>query len=277
MSDLNTAPETQSLGQPESDQAAVSVSDQTPVVESGQAEAQRDATIGQAESTHQVVDSFFDPSKLPDELKGVYKQMQAAYTKKTQTLAQQRQKVEAYDAFMQDPISNMQRVAGQYGMTLTRAQAQAAVQAQAETESEWQPKTWDDVLSKAEERAMEKIMQKLGPVVQNVQAMQAGNIENQLNTIDPNWRIYEEDMRGTIQRHPTLVNDVSLLYRMSVPEDVYTGRAVQQALKKFENKARSATVGSKSDTPRSAPAFRKVGSFSEAVEEAKRMLSEHGR
>lgn len=53
-------------------------------------------------------DSFFDPNTVPDELKPAYKQMQAAFTKKTQEIAEARkeaeairQKAEAYDKYQQ--------------------------------------------------------------------------------------------------------------------------------------------------------------------------------
>lgn len=115
-------------------------------------------------------------------------------------------------------------------------------------------KTWDEVVQKAEERAASKIMAQLQPIISNVQKMQANSIENQLNSIDANWRVYEDDMRQNLQRHPTLVNDVGMLYRLSVPEEVYTSRAVQAALSKFESKARQAAVGSKRKPPRSSSA-----------------------
>lgn len=53
-------------------------------------------------------DSFFDPNTVPEELKGAYKQMQAAFTKKTQEIAQAkseaesvRQKADAYSKYEQ--------------------------------------------------------------------------------------------------------------------------------------------------------------------------------
>jgi len=52
--------------------------------------------------------------------------MQAAFTKKMQGLSGDRQKIEAYNQFMQDPIGQMQQVAKQYGYSLTRAEAAAA-------------------------------------------------------------------------------------------------------------------------------------------------------
>lgn len=60
---------------------------------------------GQAPSGSTEPPSFsegsFDPNSLPDDLRPVYRQMQAAYTQKTQSLAQQRKEAEAAMAFMQ--------------------------------------------------------------------------------------------------------------------------------------------------------------------------------
>jgi hypothetical protein len=278
MSDQITAPETQNAGQPVSAPAGTAgTTEQTPASASGQAQDLRDSGTGQAVSSAPDSDAFFDPTKLPDELKGAYKQMQAAYTRKSQELARQRQKIDAYDSFSRDPIGSLQQLATQYGMSLTRAEAKQVVQRAGGDGDEWQPKTWDDVLAKAEERAEARLMQKFAPLMQNVQRMQANSIEQQLDSIDPHWRVYEDDMRRTIQEHPSLVKDVGKLYRLSVPEEVYTSRAVQAAIKKMESKGRQANVGSKTETPRSMPATRKVSSFQEAVDEAKRMLSEQGR
>src|SRR5574340_1187189 len=63
--------------------------------------------------------TFFDPSAIAEELKPAYKQMQAAFTKKMQALSGERQKIEAYNQFMADPIGQMQQVAKQYGYSLT--------------------------------------------------------------------------------------------------------------------------------------------------------------
>lgn len=50
------------------------------------------------ETVSENQDSFFDPNTVPEELKPAYKQMQAAFTKKTQEAAQQRKEAEALRA-----------------------------------------------------------------------------------------------------------------------------------------------------------------------------------
>jgi len=229
-------------------------------------------------------DSFTDPSELPPELQTHYKRMQGAFTKKMQKLSQQeqtqRQKLEAYDAFATDPVGSMQRMAAQYGYRMSRADAQQALQdaqqqpaAQGDTQ-QWQPQTWDEVLARAEERAERRILERLAPVLGNVQEMRAQTIERQLDEIDPEWRTYEDDMRTNIQTHPTLVKDVAKLYRLSVPDEVIERRATQKALKKFESKAASSKPSASTGPARTAESPPTVNSFDDAVRVAKQMLAQ---
>jgi hypothetical protein len=233
-------------------------------------------------------DSFTDPSELPPELQAHYKRMQGSYTKKMQALSQQqqaqRQKIEAYDAFTSDPIGSVQRMAAQYGYTLSRGEAARAVQdAQAQQPSatqagtDWQPNTWDEVLQKAEQRAEERIMRKLAPVLGSVRQMHAKTIERQLDEIDPEWRTYEDDMRQNIRAHPTLEKDVAKLYRLSVPDDVIERRATQKALKKFESKASGSRPSASTGPARTAETPAAVNSFDEAVAAAKKMLAQQNQ
>ena len=67
---------------------------------------------------------------------------------------------------------------------------------------------------------MEKVQQNLAPVFQGVQKVTAHNIEKELDAVDANWRMYEDEMKTSLRDHPSLVNDVSKLYRLSVPEEV---------------------------------------------------------
>ena len=256
-----------------------------PAPSDGQGTGQIAADTGQALSTPTdaaVEDTFFDPKTLTPELMPAYKQMQAAYTRKTQEIAKNRTKVEAYDAFMSDPIGQIQQLAQQYGLSVTRGQAAQMMQGQQtpqpdQAPTNWEPQTWEDVMARAEERVMGKVMQQFTPVMTQVQQIRAKGIETQLNEIDPNWRVYEDDMRQTMAQHPTLVNDVGKLYRLSVPEDVQNSRAVQTALKKLESKTQAATMASKGSSPRTAPVIPKASTFEEAVQIAKQQLAEQGR
>jgi len=239
--------------------------------EPDQTQAAGQATAGTPEP------SFFDINLLPPEQREVlmpaYKQMQGAFTRKTQEIATHRQKIQEYDQFMGDPVGNMQRMAAQMGYSLTKAQAQEAINQQT-PDQEWQPNTWTEVLSRAKQEARQEIMQELAPMLGNVQAMRAESIEKQLDSIDSNWRIYEDEMRKNLQLAPALVNDPVKLYKFSIPDDVLEARATQKALARFETKSKAAAVGGKTETSRTMPADEKVTDFNSALAAARRKLSE---
>jgi len=219
-------------------------------------------------------DSFFDPNNVPDDLKPAYKQMQAAFTKKMQSLSSAKEKVQAYDSFMQDPVGQMEQLARQYGMELKRpGQAQPDNNSNA---TEWQPNSWDDVFMRMEEHIMGKMQGQLKPVFDSVQKMTATNIEKQLDEIDPQWRMYEDEMKATLQAHPSLVSDIAKLYRISMPEDVLNSKAVQTALRKMEDKANAAKAHGSHGVTRSEPALKKAGSFQEAVDLAREQGKKEG-
>jgi hypothetical protein len=221
--------------------------------------------------------TFFDPKTVPPELLPAYKLMQAQFTKKNQEFGQLRQKIEAYDNFTRDPLGSLQAIAQQYGLQLIRPGQQPPTGASGQTaDGQWEPQSWADVMNKATELAETKIMQSLAPYLANLRNITAGNIERDLDQIDPNWRVYEDDMRQVLQAHPTLVKDVRGLYRMAVPEDVYSSRAVQAALSKLEKKADAAKVSSGSTSRKSEPVPRKVSSFQDAVDAAREQMRRTG-
>ena len=255
-----------------------------PEVSSGQAPA--DTGQGQAQAAPATPEepSFFDPNQIPEELKPAYKQMQSAFTKKMQGLSGEKQKIEAYNSFMADPIGQMQQVARQYGYQLTRAEAAQAINQQQSQQpaQSWEPQSWEEVMTQAEQRAEQRIMERLQPVIGNLQKVTASNIERQLQEIDPGWATYQDDMSANLQKYPGLVNDVEALYKLSVPNDVLQSRAVQTALQKFQSKTEQAKVSSSSKTSRSEPAIpdmtkmKSGDAFQAAVDLAKKMIASGG-
>jgi hypothetical protein len=154
----------------------------------------------------------------------------------------------------------MQAMAQQMGYHLTPAQAaQAAKQVkddQAALFGPEGPQSWEEVVEKIEakvgsaayEKAKREILGELAPLFSEVQQTKKASIEKQLSQIDPTWAQYEDAMIETLQRHPTLAQDPSMLYRMSVPSDVWEARATQAALRKLEAKGQPSTPGSSSTT-----------------------------
>lgn len=211
-------------------------------------------------------DVFFDPKSIEDkpELQAAYKQMQAAFTKKTQGIARSREKIAAYESFERDPIGTMQAMAQRMGYNLTPAQAAQAAAAATNGEPE-EFKSWGEVKDWIKKDLMGEIKQSLAPVFEGVQKVTASNIEKQLTELDPNWRMYEDDMKATLNEHPSLVKDVAKLYRLSVPEEVLSSRATQAALRKLEEKGKAATVHGSTTATKTQPALKKASSFDEAV------------
>lgn len=282
MPELNQGPLSEQQGQAGPDTgSAAGDPGAAPSGGEGQANGQAAQTQqGQAGDGTQAGEStFFDPSQLPPELMSVYKQMQSAFTKKTQEIGKHRQKIEVYDQFMADPVGNLQRMAGQYGYQLSRADAKAMLNQQngqpqnAQQGQPWQPQNWDEVMERATKMAEERIMQQISPLFQNVQQMHAKSIEQQLDSLDSNWRVYEDEMRENMRVHPSLVNDVGKLYKLSVPDDVLASKATQSALKKLEGTAKAAQVSGSGQSSRTTSAPQTVKSFDDAVAEARRQLS----
>jgi hypothetical protein len=69
-----------------------------------------------------------------------------------------------------------------------------------------------------------------------------------------------------------LVNDVSKLYRLAVPPEALEAKAIQTALKKYEDKAKHVAVSAGGSAPRSKPASPKIGSFDEAYKAARQQI-----
>lgn len=77
-----------------------------PVEEEGNSEEQA-AEEGEQPEGEQADESFtsaVDPNKLPKELKEVYKNMQADFTRKSQELSEARKKAQLYDQLQQEEI-----------------------------------------------------------------------------------------------------------------------------------------------------------------------------
>ena len=275
MADDVQTPDTGSQGPAEG-----AVTAQAPAPASGSGEPGQTQSTGQAAGTPTGTEEvpFFDINLLPSDqreaLMPAYKQMQGAFTRKTQEISTSRQKIQEYDQFMSDPVGNMQRMAAQMGYSLSRAQAREQLNQQAGTGEDWQPNTWQEVLSRAKDMARQEIMQELQPVLSNVQSMRASSIEEQLDSIDSNWRVYEDEMRKNLQMAPALVNDPVKLYKLSIPDEVLEARATQKALTRFNDKSKAATVGGKTETSKGIPADEKVTDFASAAAKAQRIISE---
>jgi len=215
-----------------------------------------------------VEESFFDPKSLEGkpELQTAYKQMQGKFTKRMQEFKQHKTKVEAYDSFIKDPMGAMKQVAQQYGFKLVQDPGDGKKQ-------DWNPQSWDDVMAEAENR----VLKRMEPVVGELRQMKQQNVEAYLDNNHSDWRTYEDDMVGMLQKHPSLAQDPDLLYRMSVPSEVLEARAAKAALQKLKNSGESGQIsGTSTATKQTTDAPPKGGTFNDYVAFAKAKLAKQG-
>ena len=263
-------------GQPANEDFDAQSNEPDPII--AEPEGQSADTPGTSEPAPPEEDTFFDPTSVPDELQPAYKNMQADYTKKMQAIREDRQKIEAYNAFNSNPMGEIQRLAQMYGMQIVQ-QGQATAQ---QPDAEWTPNSWNEVEERIAQSAYEKakaeVTQQFAPMVNQVQEMRQHSIERELTEIDPTWQTYEDRMTDNLKAHPTLAADPAKLYRLSVPQEVLESRATQRALKKMEDKGKAAQVGASSKTPKKPGTELPDGpmSFDDAVKYAKKKLAEDG-
>ena len=257
-------------------QAAEGSETTTQVDSEGQVEQSVDT--GATDTGHQE-ETVFDPAEfdrltkdLPPELQAqataLQKSLQSGYTKKFQSVSEQRKKIDAYDAFSADPVTQMQAMAKQMGYSMTRGEAQQQV-----NNEDWEPQSWQEVFTKAEEG----IMNRLSPVLSEVQNIKKNSIESEFDKMDASWRTYEPKMMDVLKAHPTLAQDPATLYKMSVPPELLESRATQRALKKLESKVKGGEVAGTSTTKQQQSGLpNKSLSFQDAISAAKKKLATDG-
>lgn len=253
------------------------------VATQGQGQPQGSSTTGQAAPIAPAAavpaePTFFDPKDLDPSLLPAYRNMQGTFTRKMQEISGDKDLLQQARAFVADPVTGLQQLAAQHGFTLTRAQAQAVAAGQGQPTG-WDPRSgesppdWETLLTVAQSRMRESLMQELSPLMQNVHRLQSQSVEQQLTAIDPEWKTYEPKMRELLKETPTLGNNLQRLYNLALLEEgVYEGRALKTAQQRLAASASAARVGGLSTTT-SQPAAKKVNSFQDAVEEARRQLS----
>jgi hypothetical protein len=245
---------------------------------SSQAQAEtKETKTGKPAAVAEESEQFYDPKDLSPENLQQFKQMQRSFTKKMQSLKGDRSKLEAYDQFMRDPLSAVQRLAQQHGYQITKADAAAAA-----ANANWEPKSWEDVISRAKseakQEAIREVYQQFAPYANEIKRTKQSHIVSVLDAEVPEWRQYEDEMIQAVQMHPTLANDPAMLARLAIPKEVQEGKAMQAALKRMEKKTTGARVSSGSSTSKSANGTKpnRPLSINEAVAFAKEKLARQG-
>ena len=254
-------------------------------------------TPAEPEAQPQKESSFFDPSKLSDELKPQWKKMHGAYTKKMQEFAATSKKAALVDQFNSDPataIAIIQQRAQQLGYTLSKAQAADIATGQAQMPGQAAP-----------ENLVALIKSRLSPELQfmatdlanaawvSQQAMMAPMKQEQaqkeaeereseyddhvtrLSEKYPGWEAHEDEMDGIMAfmesrklTHPKYGSKLELLYKLASGD----GAAIAEATNRMSNAARNRVntgVVNRASIPNIEDRVRKAPNTKEAWEIAK--------
>ena len=257
--------------------------DTTPVEPDGQpTEPDSQAATADADpTTTEPEDTFtqtFDPESIKDspELQKAFKQMQGDYTRKTSEISGIKKYAPLIESFQNDPVGTLQKLNQQYGIG-----QEPAPDNQGPDFENFDPQNWGDVVSALKQAIMPELSQSIGqkyqPVYDKVQEMTKTDIETKLDKVDPEWRNYQANMQAVLQHHPTMVNDVKTLYRMSVPQDQWEAKATQAALKKLKSAADGSRVSGASQTktvPSDGP--KRGATWEESIAYAKADMARNG-
>jgi hypothetical protein len=240
----------------------------------GQSAGTDQTTASGPDAGTQTGESFFDPKTIEHspELMQAYKQMQGAFSKKMGGIRENLSKVEQYDQFMANPSATIRQLAQQYGMTLVDGQPQPAADGQ-----DFKPQSWDDVTAHVRQQVINEMNAAYEPLVGQVKDLKRQNVEQFLDANFTDWKTYETEMIQNLQKHPSLAEDPTMLYNMSVPPELLEARATERALKKLKgDTSASAVAGAKpaAHTPTNQPEGKL--SFNEAVQFAKQKLRKQG-
>jgi len=232
---------------------------------------QGSGSVAQTTGNGPVADaeSFFDPASIQDkpELLAAYKQMQGQFTKAMQGISPHRQKIEAYDNFLRDPVGTIRQLATQYGINVVERGQETS------TPTDQEFKSWDDVKKHFFDEFKREM---LNPVVNEVRSLKKQSVEMQLDSQHPDWRTYEGEMLGLLKQHPTLVNNPSMLYRLAVPDNVIEARATKAAMQKLKGTTENAQVSGGTTVRQTQQAPSGPLTFDQAVEIARKKVQSMG-
>lgn len=214
-----------------------------------------------AEPSFTDIDLSTLPPEIAAQVEATKKLMQADYTRKTQAIAQDRQKVDAMNAFLSNPLHpDNQRFLAQYGYVLPNQSERQATQ----SNEPYEPQSWEELLTKAAQMGRDLAMQEMAPITTQMQQMGVERVMSRLNQIDPDWRKYEAEMMQLLNQYPQMAREPDKLYRLAVPPEVMEARIFKTISEKYKGQAQHASTHTKPSAPRSKPGRPKVSNFEEA-------------
>lgn len=237
------------------------------------------------------VDEFISPQELPAEVVPHFKRMQAAYTRKMQALAADRDKVELVTRFRSDPEFARQLIAAEaqrMGLTLQApppANGQPApngtpgapppelvarIEASLSPELKWMAPQMAAATWASTQMYIQPLAQRSQQADQEARTQQYEALVAQLSEALPGWEAHEEDMaevhrwlKSDAMTHPRFGSKLELLYHAVTRN----AAAVRTATQRMTDAARSASrtgQSNRTSLPNITDRVRKAASTREA-------------
>lgn len=210
------------------------------------------------ESSEEVVeDNFVDPRQLPKELQPHWKKMQASYTRKMQGLKESKDKADLYDQIMSDPENIVFKLAEKAGLRVVRE----------ESKEDEIPEGGDSALAFIRKEIKKAIESELGPVRVDQKQLKVTQSMDYLDKNFPDWKLYDDIMTDIVKKHPSMSEDLDLLYETA------KNRASAYEQRKAGSMKKPAVVTKPSTAGRNVTtAPTKINSLDEAINAAKKQL-----
>lgn len=239
--------------------------------ETSEEESTEESEDSTEESTDESSDSeekapkaelFFDPKKLPEELKPTFKKMQASFTKRMQIASLSVKKAEAFDNLTKMPEFQTWLEQQQTGTTTTSRKDSKGEEAEGEKS--------DSV------RAIirEELTKIVGPVKAKVEDREVREEFEQFQQDYPFYLNFEPQLKEVLTKRPNLTYEEALSV-VAFPELLKTfGKQINE-LHTTKKKANSTTKPNRSTVTESAPG--KAKTITEAFALAKAQLAGSGK
>jgi len=244
--------------------------------------------------------SFFDPNQVPEELKPVYKKMQASFTKKMQKFRADSEKAGMVDRFNSDPnyaIATIQNRAQQLGFSLTKGQAQniatatsagvsvpsslvQTIASRLSPELAWMAPQLAEASWLAQQEAVAPLKAQQEQDRKNQRDEEYDGLVSDMDARFPGWEEHEDEMTELLHfmespkmRHRMFGSKLELLHNIVTKN----ASAISEAQTRMSNAARARTItglSSRSVVSNTENMVRKAKTNQEAWDIAKKAAAE---
>ena len=202
-------------------------------------------------------EEFVDPSQLPRELQPHWKKMQASYTRKMQGVKELQDKANLYDQIMSDPENIVSKLAEKAGLKVVKE----------ESNEEDIPEGGDATLQWLQSQIKKAVDAAVGPIRGTQQQLKVSQSMSYLDKTYPDWKLYDDIMTDIVKKHPSMSEDLDLLYETA------RGRASNYEQKKAGSLKKAAVVTKASTAGRNVVTTpTKINSLDDAINAAKKQL-----